>query len=252
MSTIPLIMPNWDAPGNIVAGTTTRSGGVSSNSYASNNFAYHVGESETQVSINRSKLASQHSSVNSWQWLNQIHSSIVINITGSSESLYDADALYTREKALALCVMTADCLPAIFTCKGGDQIAIAHAGWRGLAEGVLENTLAEFSCPVNEIRVWFGPAIAPCHFEVGQDVYEKFALSGISPNVLSQVFRPSTDDKYFADLYGLAQEKLNLLGVDDISGGEYCTVCDTDKFYSYRRDGVTGRMVSFVYINPSS
>ncbi|CAN0511753.1 unnamed protein product, partial [Scytosiphon promiscuus] len=145
-------------------------------------------------------------------------------------------------------VQTADCLPVFLASKEGAEIAVVHAGWKGLASGIVENTVAAMTTPKERVVAWLGPAIGACHFEVGSEVRAAFlasdALSG-----LERCFAKATKaDKYMADLYGIARMKLEALGVHSVSGGDSCTHCDEDKFYSYRRDGVTGRMLNAIYI----
>jgi YfiH family protein len=188
------------------------------------------------------------------QWLEQVHGTDVVEATVvDATEVIRADACYSSQPGIACCVTTADCLPVLITNKTGDMVAGVHAGWRGLSAGILERTLEKFSCSPDDIFVWFGPAIGPCHFEVGADV-KKAYLTNASNEIglmLEECFVPTEiPGKFMANLYGLAKIKLSQFGVTNISGGEFCTFCDESNFYSYRRQSETGRMVSLIYIKP--
>jgi YfiH family protein len=221
-----------------------RTGGIGNRPFDSNNMGFHVGDDEAHVAHNRSQLASAQGQGLSWQWLNQTHSVEVARVAKAGPAL-DADAIYTNVPNIVCSVMTADCLPVFITNQAGSEIAIAHAGWRGLAAGVIENTVAQFSAPPEMLIVYFGPAIGPCHFEVGADVRDAFAAS-MPSSFVQLLFAATTQDKYLADLYGLAKARLQSMGVSDFFGGDACTVCDKARLFSYRRDGVTGRMANFI------
>jgi len=186
------------------------------------------------------------------QWVKQVHGTKVLHLNSVVNKKPEADAIYTQCTDVVCGIQTADCLPVFFSDRQGSEIALAHAGWRGLAAGVLENTLQKFIAEPEEIVVWFGPAIGSCHFEVGEEVRALF-LEKTDPDFTNQVvsaFRPGAKpDKWMADLYMLAQARLNAAGVFNISGGGLCTYCDTTGFYSYRRDKDTGRLSSLIWIN---
>ncbi len=237
----------WTAPSNIVAGTSLRNGGNSHKPFDSNNMGAHVGDDPSAVESNRSQLTNSQDKSVAWQWLNQTHSVDVAKVERAGKVI-DADAIYTNVPDVACCVMTADCLPIFIANTTGSEIAIVHAGWRGLAGGILEKTLAQFTASYENLLVYFGPAIGACHFEVGSDVKAAFALN-MMDSELDKLFAPQGGGKYLADLYGLAYAKLQAAGINNISGGKHCTVCDQDRFFSFRRDGVTGRMVSFIYFS---
>jgi len=188
------------------------------------------------------------------QWLEQVHGIAVVEACGDGLTRC-GDAVYVDTPGFAGAVLTADCLPVLFASRTGRRVAAAHAGWRGLAAGVLENTLARFPESPAQISVWLGPAIGPCHFEVGAEVRETFLTStpatAASRRLLEQAFRPSASPgRFFADLYALARIRLAACGVTQVSGGSECTFCNTEQFYSYRRDARTGRFVSLIGLAP--
>lgn len=243
------IRPDWPAPENIVSLCTLRSKGLSSPPFDSFNVALHVGDDGSDVEQNRQLILSEHPDIDEIVWLEQIHSNRVVNEPESGTQLHQADASITSKAGLACAVMTADCLPILLTDKQGQQIAAVHAGWRGMVAGVIENTVAQFTAPGNELLAWFGPAISARHFEVGSEVRDAFVASDQQlSEQITQAFVPSNKEGHFyADLYQLATLKLNSLGVSKLYGGECCTYADAERFYSYRRDGQTGRMVTLIY-----
>jgi len=244
------IRPQWSAPENIVALTTTRLGGVSLNDYASFNLADHAGDERDRVAINRRLLTQSLGNSPSLQWLRQNHGSQVIEAVNPG-AVYEADASYSREPQIACCVLTADCLPVLLTTSDGDVVAAVHAGWRGLVAGVLENTLQAMNANADKILVWLGPAIGSCHFEVGAEVRSAF-LDAVEPDQRQSfdqlAFTVQANSKYLADLYAIARYKLQQQGVERIYGGGFCTYCNDQQFYSYRRQPVTGRMANLIYI----
>ncbi len=246
------IFPDWEVNDKIVALTTTRQNGVSKGNFEGFNIAAHVGDDSECVVRNRESLI-QLLDVNvDLQWLEQRHGNDVVEARKGS-GILPADAVYSKQAGVACCVTTADCLPVLLTDLEGSMVAAVHAGWRGLFAGVLEQTIESFTCDTREITAWLGPAIGACHFEVGAEVREKF-LSTVGNKVsclIDDCFKPSKiRGKFMANLYGLASIKLVQLGVSNISGGEFCTYCQDNKFYSYRRQTETGRMVSLIYIKP--
>ena len=243
------LSPGWDAPDNVVALTTTRHGGHSADLYADFNLASHVGDEPAAVQQNRVQLRQHLGGRVDFQWLDQVHGTKVVQAVRGAESL-QADAALTTQTDLACCVLTADCLPVFLATRAGNAVAVAHAGWRGLAAGILENTVASFPLPGDEILAWLGPAIGPCHFQVGAEVREAFldaATSGMKSAFESCFVVDEQPAKYRADLYRLATLKLTNLGIE-VSGGGFCTYCENDRFYSYRRQQITGRMVSLIYL----
>ena len=226
------IEPNWLAPANIKAFTTVKSSwGYPGTPYQS--------ESSVKALLELGPLP------NAPHWINQTHSNIAL--PASSENIgKTADASFTHEKQRVCAVLTADCLPILICNKAGTAVAAIHAGWRGLANGIIENTLKALNEPAENLIAWMGPAIGPAKFEVGKDVYDAF--TAFQPEA-KEAFLPHNNDKWLANLYLLATQRLNLQGVTNISGGEYCTHSQSDLFYSYRRDqGQTGRMVSVIWI----
>ncbi len=187
------------------------------------------------------------------QWLQQVHGTKVFKLESVVENIRpEADAIYTQVPNIVCGIHTADCLPVFFSDQYGSEIALAHAGWRGLASGVLENTLDNFKAELDQIVVWFGPAIGPCHFEVGEEVRDLYLQQANSSSKIStaSAFIPGVQPgKWMADLYKLAKIRLYEAGVFNISGGGLCTYCDHQNFYSYRRDKDAGRLSSLIWLN---
>lgn len=237
--------PQWLAPKKVRACVTTRKGGVSSEPYESMNLAYHVGDATQNVAENRCRLRRELGFAYEPQWLEQVHGTKVVKaVTGGSP--LEADAVYSNQPGLPCAVLTADCLPVFFCNLEGTQVAVAHAGWRGLADGVLEATLAVFEESPDNVLVWLGPAIGAAHFEVGSEVRERFLSYHAD---MEQAFSASgKSGHWLADLYLLARIRLERAGVFQITGDNYCTYTDIAHFYSYRREGVTGRMASLIWI----
>ncbi|THF55169.1 MAG: peptidoglycan editing factor PgeF [Methylophaga nitratireducenticrescens] len=235
---------NWPAPKHIKALTTTRNGGYSIAPYESLNLGDHVGDDPDCVAANRQRLIETALLPTEPLWLKQTHSTDVIH---SSQWRHDieADAIVSDSTNKVCAVMTADCLPLLITDKSGTQVAAIHAGWRGLQAGIIENTLAKFATHLSEILVWLGPAIGPQAFEVGPEV--KAAFVAVDPAAES-AFTKAHSDRYLADIYQLARQRLNAQGVTGIYGGDYCTFNETQRFFSFRRDGVTGRMATLIWI----
>jgi hypothetical protein len=241
-----MIKPNWPAPSHIIAGVTQRIGGVSEGVYASNNFGLHVGDNAQHVNTNRQQLDALLPAKKHWQWLEQVHGVDVIHAPTGKVDI--ADASYTHTTQVVCTVLTADCLPILLTDEKGNEVAAIHAGWRSLCKGVIENTIAQFSANPQTLLAWLGPAIGPQHFEVGNDVLQAFRSANCGEQSQA-AFIAKNNNKYLCDIYQLAKIRLYSLGVTQIFGGDLCTVSDSDNFYSFRRDNITGRMVSFIYIN---
>lgn len=244
-SELPLITPDWPAPAWIKAACTTRSGGVSAAPWDTLNLGAHVGDSPEAVDRNRNILSHRLGpAAERFGWLNQVHGIDVVELPGTG--LVRADASVTSTAGNVCVVLTADCLPVLFCDPSNGRVAAAHAGWRGLADGVLEQVVAQFGNPAC-VLAWLGPAIGPDQFEVGPEVREAFLLND---PLAAGAFVPSprTDGHYLADIYELARQRLAAAGVLQVYGGEFCTVTDQDRFFSYRRDGRTGRMASLIYI----
>ncbi|RVU37383.1 peptidoglycan editing factor PgeF [Rheinheimera riviphila] len=238
------LTPDWPAPASVKALSTTRQGGVSTGVYASLNLGSHVGDAIAAVEQNRALLQQQAALPQAPAWLNQVHGTAVLDLANWQGELVSADAAVSQQADKVCLVMTADCLPVLFCNLQGTQVAAAHAGWRGLCDGVLEQTLAHFAKP-DEVMVWFGPAIGPGQFEVGSEVRTAFMQKNAGANL---AFVPQGDGKYLANIYLLARQRLLAAGVTRFYGGEHCTVSESELFFSYRRDGQTGRMASCIWL----
>lgn len=249
---LELLRPDWPAPANVHAVVTTRAGGVSETPWNSLNLGLHVGDNPAHVRENRSRLLAALRAIApaaAPQWLNQVHGTAVIEAESDpvrrERYVPDADAVFATQRGVPCMVMTADCLPVFFCDRHGTHVAVAHAGWRGLCEGILEATLEKFPQP-DVVLAWLGPAIGPENFEVGDEVRAAFIARHADA---AWHFAPSPNaGRWLADIYGLARLRLQRAGVDAIYGGGLCTVADTRRFYSYRRDGRTGRMAAAIWL----
>lgn len=244
------IYPDWPAPGNIVAFSTLRQGvGSSQSPYDQFNLAMHVGDDPDTVESNRAILSQSCEGLEQLQWLNQVHGTRIV--TAGEERRPDADGCISSELGMGCAVMTADCLPLILCDRYGHQIAAVHAGWRGLAAGVVEEAVARFNVVADDIMVWMGPGIGQENFEVGEDVRQIFmdAAGDAEQKQIARAFigHNSKKNHFFADLRQLARIRLSVMSVTKVYGGNFCTYADSERFYSYRRDGVTGRMVTMIY-----
>lgn len=247
-----LIVPDWGgAPANVGALSTTRRGGVSRTPYDDGenggglNLGVHVGDDPELVRQNRALLRTRLPSEPAW--LSQVHGVNVLNAAGIADAP-QADASIATQAAVVCAILTADCLPVLFCDVPGRVVGAAHAGWRGLAHGVLENTVSRMrDAGAGDILAWLGPAIGPQRFEVGQDVHAAFVERNRN---MAIAFKPidAQPGKYLADIYVLARIVLERIGVAGIFGGGLCTVNDKNRFYSYRRDKVTGRMASLIWL----
>lgn len=238
--------PDWPAPSRVRALITERNGGVSSAPYDSLNLATHVGDDPARVTENRRRLAEATTLPGEPLWLTQVHGCAVADAAHDAAGC-EADAAFTDSPGQVCAVLTADCLPLLATNRSGSAVAAIHAGWRGLAGGVVEAALARFDEDPAELLVWLGPAIGPDAFEVGADVREAFVAQDAGADTC---FRANQPGHWMADIYGLARRRLAALGVGFCGGGGYCTFSDSARYYSYRRDGVTGRMASIIWIQP--
>lgn len=236
-----LIHPDWPVPANVHAIQTTRSGGYSALPFDKLNLGMHVGDHPQTVARNRQLLSDFLPSEPIW--LNQVHGVEVCNAALAS-CLPDADACVSHHVQSVCTVMTADCLPVLFCDQAGTVVAAAHAGWRGLANGVLQETIKSMQVNPAHILAWFGPAISKSAFEVGEDVYSIF--TGRNPGN-SSAFTLKEDGKYMADIYLLARMVLDSCGVTQVYGGDMCTYQDQTRFFSFRRDGQTGRMATMIW-----
>lgn len=239
------IVPDWPAPARVRTLLTTRSGGVSPAPYASLNLGEHVGDDARNVAENRARVAAQLPAAPCW--LNQVHGSTVFELdTAVAAHLPpEADAVLTRGVGQVCAVMSADCLPVLLCDKAGTVVAAAHAGWRGLHGGVLERTVAAMGCSGAQLLAYLGPAIGPQSFEVGDEVRAVFLAD---MDAAAAAFKPLRSGKWLADIYLLARQRLAQLGVHAVHGGDFCTVREAERFFSYRRGGVTGRMASLIWL----
>jgi YfiH family protein len=246
-----VIEPGWPAPAGVFALATTRRGGCSAPPFESLNLGHHVGDSDAAVAANRALLTRALPAGSRIQWLRQVHGKRVVE-AGSGGEYPEADGVWTRRPGLACAVLTADCLPVLLCDRAGAVVAAAHAGWRGLLAGVLEATVAAMSVEPAQIVAWLGPAIGPASFEVGPEVREQYlAASATGAAQVAACFLPSAGGRYLADLHALARLRLRGAGVEAVSGGGLCTFSDEQRFFSYRRDGRTGRMASLVLLRPA-
>lgn len=241
------------APGVQVA-SSLRSRGVSGGPWASFNLGDHVGDDPAAVRENRARLRETLGLPAEPQWLRQVHGTGVVDAKSDGMSR-EGDAVWTNAPGVVCAVLTADCLPVVLAAPDGSEIAVAHCGWRGLSAGILARTIERFAASPATLRAWLGPAIGQAAFEVGGEVREAFlatARDSAARERIAAAFRASsgTGGKYHADLYALAKEALLALGVYEVSGGGRCTVVESKSFFSYRRDGVTGRMATLAWILP--
>lgn len=243
-----LLLPDWPAPATVRAVSSTRLGGCSTGAFASLNLGDHVGDSDKCVAQNRRQFIIQSQMPAEPLWLKQVHGTSVARpdlLDASVCRPIIADAAYSCAAQKVCVVMTADCLPLLVCDKAGREVAAIHAGWRGLAAGVIEQTIQHFQAQAADIMVWLGPAIGPQAFEVGAEVRAEFVAQHPSTEV---AFRAQQPGKYLADLYQLARIRLAALGITAIYGGNYCTYQQADYFFSYRRDSQTGRMASAIWL----
>lgn len=250
------IRPQWPAPAHVCAYVTTRAGGFNMPPYSGFNTADHVGDNLVVVRRNRDSLQQYFGWASQPCWLNQVHGTHVDErLLGvepnpsafpGEESTVDADACVTGMLNTPCAIHTADCLPVFFTNQNGSRVALAHAGWRGLLQGVLENTLACFE-PGELVYAWLGPAISQAHFEVGAEVFQQFVSDDVA---VEGAFIAVGEGKYLCDLYAIARRRLESVGRCEVYGGEYCTFSDP-RFFSYRQAPVTGRLLSLIWIDPS-
>ncbi|OCG22158.1 peptidoglycan editing factor PgeF [Gilliamella apicola] len=252
------IYPYWTAPKNIHAFTTTRTGGVSLAPFASLNMGNRTGDNLEHIVENRRRIIQTEQIPSEPYWLTQIHSTIALDISQialqppmgniNSHQSFEADASYTNQPKQVSVVLTADCMPVLFCTTKGDEVAAAHAGWRGLCNGILEETVKKFSSPPSKIIAWMGPAISAKKFEVGIEVKQQFEEVDPKAQIAFRLI-DSTEQKYLANLYLIAKQRLQALGITQIFGGDYCTYTEQDKFFSYRRENNTGRMATMIWFD---
>lgn len=237
------LVPDWPAPASVRATVTTRAGGVSSGPWTSLNLATHVGDDPAAVAENRRRLRAALDLPSEPAWLQQVHGHAVARLPGPLPDAADAAVAFGPGAVCA--VLVADCLPVFLASRDGDRVGVAHAGWRGLTAGVIEATVVALGSDPARVVAWLGPAIGPQAFEVGEEVRAAF-MAG-DPAAATH-FHPGRAGHWLADLPGLARRRLMQCGVASVHGGGTCTVSDPARFYSYRRDGVTGRMAALAWL----
>jgi YfiH family protein len=250
VSALPLLRPDWPAPANVRAICTLRDGGVSTAAYASLNLAAHVGDDAHAVATNRQRLCAELRLTSEPRWLTQIHGTRVFDADrAASQSSVDpqADAAITRKSGSVLAVLVADCMPILLCRRDGTGVAAAHAGWRGLAAGVVEAAADALGASGDALLAWLGPAIGPSHFEVGDEVRAAFLAHDARA---SGAFTRNARGRWQCDLYQLARQRLQALGVNAIHGQRRCTYDERESFFSYRRDGGTGRFAALIWMDP--
>lgn len=239
---VEFIVPDWPAPANVRALVTTRVGGVSLAPWDSLNLGDHVGDAPAAVAENRRRLRARLPAEP--LWLKQVHGTRCVDAAHADPG-NEADAAFARTPGTVCAVLTADCLPLLLCDTAGRAVAAAHAGWRGLAAGVIEATVQSMGRPGENLLAWLGPAIGPQSFEVGNEVRALFAAHDASAQA---AFAPTHQGKWLCDIYLLARQRLAALGVRRVTSADFCTLRDTQRFFSYRRDGATGRMVSLIWL----
>jgi YfiH family protein len=241
-----IIAPDWPAPPGIRAAFTLRSKGVSQPPFAACNLALHVGDDPRAVAENRGRLRASLELPAEPAWLEQIHGRHVVDLDGSAplDSPARGDAAVTRAPGRVCAIQVADCLPVLFAAADGSAVGAAHAGWRGLAGGVLEATVRAMQTPPGAVLAWMGPAIGPAHFEVGEEVRAAFLAADAGA---AAAFTANPRGRWQCDLYALARRRLAAVGVSSVHGGGWCTYADAERFFSYRRDARCGRMAALIW-----
>jgi len=240
------LIPQWPAPPTVRALSTFRVGGASQGPYASLNLGDHVDDAPLAVAQNRRTLREAAGLPSEPFWLTQVHGTQVVDLDLPGAARL-GDAAVTRRPGTVCAILTADCLPVLLAARSGERVGAAHAGWRGLAGGVIEAAVRALGCPSKEILAWLGPAIGPVHFEIGAEVRE--ALLDADPEAVA-AFQPNPRGRFMADLFTLARRRLARVGVEQIYGGGECTYAQPDQYFSHRRDGRTGRQATLIWLKP--
>ena len=244
---IGVLTPEWPAPPNVRAEFTLRTGGVSGPPFDSLNIGAHVGDEAAAVAENRRRVRTALRLPDEPAWIEQVHGIEVLDLdaaTTPGERSRCADAAVTRCPNQVCVIQVADCLPVLLAVRDGSAVAAAHAGWRGLATGVLEATVASLAVEPAELIAWLGPGIGPAHFEVGDEVLSAFLARDTAA---MGAFTRNPRGRWQCDLVALARARLATLGVVAVFGGEWCTHADPARFFSYRRDGRCGRMAALIW-----
>jgi purine-nucleoside/S-methyl-5'-thioadenosine phosphorylase / adenosine deaminase len=237
------IEPDWPTPPGVRLISTLRTGGVSEGRYSSLNLGEHVGDDASRVAENRRLLRDSTRLPAEPRWLKQIHGVAVAELDEHTND-QAADASFTRHIGRVCAILTADCLPVMLAARSGEAVGAVHAGWRGLAAGVIESAVENLALPGEQLQAWLGPSIGPEHFEVGAEVRETFVFADATAE---SAFRPNARGRFQADLRVLARQRLERLGIRHIYGGEECTYAQPKRFFSYRRDGQTGRQATLIW-----
>jgi len=238
------LSPEWPAPPWVRAVSTTRKGGISEGCFASLNLAEHVGDDSVHVMENRQRVLHALGLSAKPLWLRQVHGTAVVDAAAVQQHC-EADASFAKQAGKVCAVLTADCLPILLCDIGGTRVAAVHAGWRGLLGGIVENAVRALQCPGSQLLAWLGPAIGPRAFEVGDEVRQAFVAE--DPQA-ADAFTPSPAQRWLADICTLARQRLARMHINAVYGGHWCTVSDIERYYSYRRDGITGRMASMIWL----
>ena len=240
-----VIEPRWPAPARVRAAFTLRGGGVSAAPYDSLNLGVHVGDALEAVRENRRLVRERLGLPGEPVWLQQVHGVGVLEVGAGEAAQPEADAAVTRMPGRVCAIQVADCMPVLFAARDGSAVGAAHAGWRGLAGGVLEQTIAKLGVPAAQLLAWLGPTISQKSFEVGEDVRTAFTQDDAGA---ASAFEVNSRGRWQCDLYALARRRLAALGVSDVSGDGWCTYADASRFFSFRRDGQCGRMAALIWM----
>lgn len=241
-----LITPDWPAPASVKAVSSTRLGGVSEGPFASLNVGLTAGDLRSIVTRNRALLRRAASMPAEPAWLQQVHGTELVELNGDDPQGVTADGSHTTRSSVVCAVMSADCLPVLLCNHAGTKVAALHGGWRGLAAGIINKGVERFA-KSDRLLAWLGPAISVSAYEISAEVRDQFICKD---ETMATCFKPSRTGHWFADLYALARKQLASVGVTAVYGGQFCTYTQADKFFSFRRDGKTGRMVSAVWLDP--
>ena len=244
---MPVLVPDWPAPPAVRAFSTTRQGGVSGDVWQSLNLSTAVGDDAAAVQANRERVRAATGLAQDPQWLHQVHGTRTVHLPWAGRELPDADSAWTDRPGMACAVLAADCLPVLLCNRAGDRVAAVHAGWRGLAGGVIESTVTALGGAEEDLLAWLGPAISAPAFEVGPEVRQAFLAADPGAAVC---FTAGRGDRWHADLYALARQRLARVGVHEVWGGHWCTAGAPEWFYSWRRDAAGGRMASVIWLAP--
>jgi polyphenol oxidase len=244
------LRPDWPAVQRVRAVFTLRAGGVSAGHCASLNVGAHVQDDPAAVAENRRRIIAAFEVPAEPAWLTQVHGAAVVRLGPRREPTLEADAVVTAEAARVCVIQVADCLPVLFAARDGSVVGAAHAGWRGLAAGVLENTLAALGVPPAQLLAWIGPGIGPAHFEVGAEVRDVLVAAAPDNGAgqAAAAFQPNARGRWQCDLVALARQRLLAAGLTNIHGGNWCTFADAERFFSHRRDGRSGRMAALIWL----